>query len=207
LGTNYLGHVEEAGLSKPDFPPVFLRGPSSLVGHNHPIVKPAVSDQLDFEVELAVIIGKTARHVSQAAALSYVGGYSCFNDGSIRDFQLRTSQWTLGKNFDSTGAFGPECVTVDELPQGASGLRICTRLNGEIMQDSNTRLMIFGVAESLAILTECMTLNPGDVVVMGTCEGVGLLRKPPLFMKAGDRCEVEIEGIGSLVNPIAAEVT
>jgi 2-keto-4-pentenoate hydratase/2-oxohepta-3-ene-1,7-dioic acid hydratase in catechol pathway len=205
LGTNYLGHVLEAGLTKPDFPPVFLRGSSTLLGHLQPMIKPRVSDQLDFEAELAIIIGKTARNVSKEAALSYVGGYSCFNDGSIRDYQLRTSQWTLGKNFDNTGGFGPECVTVDELPEGASGLRLQCRLNGEVMQDSNTRLMIFGVAECIAILTECMTLYPGDVIISGTCEGVGLLRKPPLFMKPGDRCEIDIEGIGVLVNPIAAE--
>jgi acylpyruvate hydrolase len=205
LGTNYLGHVLEAGLTKPDFPPLFLRGSSTLLGHLQPMIKPRVSDQLDFEAELAIIIGKKARHVSKESALSYVGGYSCFNDGSVRDFQLRTSQWTLGKNFDDTGGFGPECVTPDELPEGASGLRIQCRLNGAVMQDSNTRLMIFNVAECIAILTECMTLNPGDVIISGTCEGVGLLRKPPVFMKPGDRCEIDIEGIGVLVNPIAAE--
>jgi 2-keto-4-pentenoate hydratase/2-oxohepta-3-ene-1,7-dioic acid hydratase in catechol pathway len=205
LGTNYLGHVLEAGLTKPDFPPIFLRGSSTLLGHLQPMIKPRVSDQLDFEAELAIVISSSARHVKKEDALKYVGGYSCFNDGSIRDFQLRTSQWTLGKNFDDTGGFGPEFVTVDELPEGASGLRIQTRLNGEVMQDSNTKLMIFGVADCIAILTECMTLNPGDVIISGTCEGVGLLRKPPVFMKPGDRCEIDIEGIGVLVNPIAAE--
>jgi 2-keto-4-pentenoate hydratase/2-oxohepta-3-ene-1,7-dioic acid hydratase in catechol pathway len=191
--------------SKTDFPPIFLRGPSSLVGHGQPIVRPVVSNDLDYECELAVIIGKIARHVKVEDALSFVGGYACFNDGSIRDFQLRTSQWTLGKNFDKTGGFGPDCVTPDELPEGAKGLRIQTRLNGQVLQDSNTSLMIFGVAEAIAILTECLTLNPGDVVVMGTCEGVGLVRKPPLYMKPGDVCEVEIERIGTLVNAIGQE--
>jgi acylpyruvate hydrolase len=210
LGTNYLAHVLESthltGQStKTEFPPIFLRGPSSLVGHGQPIVRPAVSNDLDWECELAVIIGKTARHVSKADALMHVGGYACFNDGSIRDYQLRTSQWTLGKNFDHTGGLGPDCVTPDELPAGASGLRIQTLLNGEVMQSSNTAQMIFGVAEAIAILTECMTLQPGDIVAMGTCEGVGLVRKPPVYMKPGDRCEIEIEGVGVLVNPIAQE--
>lgn len=210
LGTNYLAHVLESthltGQStKTEFPPIFLRGPSSLVGHGQPIVRPAVSDNLDWECELAVVIGKAGRHVRKEDALAHVGGYACFNDGSIRDFQLRTSQWTLGKNFDDTGALGPDCVTPDELPAGAAGLRIQTRLNGAVMQDSNTSQMIFGVAEAIAILTECMTLLPGDIVAMGTCEGVGLVRKPPVWMKAGDRCEVEIEGIGTLVNPIVQE--
>jgi acylpyruvate hydrolase len=210
LGTNYLAHVLESthltGQStKTEFPPIFLRGPSSLVGHGQPIVRPAVSNDLDWECELAVIIGQRAHRVSKDDALSHVGGYACFNDGSIRDFQLRTSQWTLGKNFDNTGGMGPDCVTPDELPPGASGLRIQTRLNGEVMQSSNTAQMIFGVAEALAILTECMTLEPGDIVVMGTCEGVGLVRKPPLYMKPGDRCEIEIEGIGTLVNPIVQQ--
>jgi len=210
LGTNYMAHIEEAAqitgdAKRPEFPPLFLRGPSSLVAHGRPLVRPAVSNDLDYECELAVIIGRRARHVKLADALSCVGGYSCFNDGSIRDFQLRTSQWTWGKNFDDTGGFGPDCVTPDELPDGAKGLRIQTRLNGTVLQDSSTAKMIFGVAETIAILTECLTLNPGDVIVMGTCEGVGLVRKPPLYMKPGDVCEVEIEGIGTLVNPIVQE--
>ena len=210
LGTNYLAHVLESthltGETKaPEFPPVFMRGPSSLVGHGQPIVRPVVSNALDWECELGVIIGKTARHARKEDALDCVGGYACFNDGSIRDYQLRTSQWTLGKNFDHTGGLGPDCVTPDELPPGAKGLRIQTRLNGTVMQDSNTAQMIFGVAEAIAILSECMTLNPGDLIAMGTCEGVGLVRKPPLYMKPGDRCEIEIEGIGTLVNPIVQE--
>lgn len=211
LGTNYLAHVLEAvhitgDDKKPEFPPVFMRGSSSLVAHNQPILKPVVSNDLDWEAELAVIIGKTVpRHVSKEKALDYVGGYSCFNDGSVRDWQLRTPQWTLGKNFDATGGFGPECVTPDELPPGASGLRIQTLLNGEIMQDSNTGKMIFSVAESIAILSQALTLNVGDVIIMGTCEGVGIARKPPLYMKAGDVCEIVIESIGTLRNPIENE--
>jgi len=205
LGVNFLEHASEAGLSRPEFPPVFMRGPSTLIAHKHPMIRPAVSEQLDYEGELAVIIGRAARHVSTGEALSYVAGYSVFNDGSVRDYQLRTSQWTLGKNFDGTGGFGPELVTPDELPEGAVGLRLQTRLNGNIMQDSNTSKMIFGVAECIAILSECLTLTPGDVIIMGTCAGVGLLRKPPVFMRPGDLCEVEIERIGVLSNPIAQE--
>ena len=207
LGTNYLEHVEEAGQKAPDFPPIFLRGPSSLVGHGQPIVRPRISEQLDYEAELAIVIGRKARHIAKADALSVVGGYATFNDGSIRDFQLRTSQWTLGKNFDSTGGLGPECVTPDELPLGAAGLRIQARLNGTVMQDSNTRKMIFDVAECIAILTQCLTLHPGDVIATGTCAGVGLLRKPPVFMKHGDRCEIDIEGVGVLTNPIVDEAS
>lgn len=211
LGTNYMAHILEAveltgDDKKPDFPPVFMRSANSLLGHCQPLLKPLVSDQLDWEAELAVVIGRTVpRHVRKEDALSYVGGYSCFNDGSVRDWQLRTTQWTLGKNFDATGAFGPEMVTPDELPPGASGLRIQARVNGTIMQDSNTAKMIFSVAESMAILSEAMTLYVGDVIIMGTCEGVGLTRKPPIFMKAGDVCEIEIESIGVLSNPIVNE--
>ena len=211
LGTNYMAHVQEAvhitgDAKQPEFPPVFLRGASTLIAQNQPMLKPLVSDQLDWEAELAVVIGSTVpRHVTKENALKYVGGYSCFNDGSVRDWQLRTHQWTLGKNFDASGAFGPELVTPDELPAGASGLRIQTRLNGEIMQDSTTDKMLFGTAETLAILSQAMTLEPGDVIIMGTPEGVGLARKPPIFMKAGDICEVEIEKIGVLRSPIENE--
>lgn len=216
LGANYLAHVKEGyeflkddtegdGVTAKEFPPVFLRVATSLVGHGQPILRPKASEQLDFECELAFVIGKSAKNASKDKALDYVAGYSCFNDGSIRDVQLRTSQWDLGKNFDKTGAFGPEFVTADELPPGASGLRIQTRLNGKVMQDSNTEAMIFGVASAIEILSQSMTLNPGDVVIMGTCEGVGLTRNPQVFMKAGDRCEIEIEGIGVLSNPIANE--
>lgn len=211
LGINYMDHILEAAhitgdVKKPEFPPIFLRGPSSLLAHGKPMLKPKVSDQLDWEAELAVIIGKTVpRYITKETALQYVGGYACFNDGSVRDYQLRTPQWTMGKNFDGTGGFGPDLVTPDELPEGASGLRIQTRLNGEIMQDSNTAKMIFGTAETLAILSEAITLEAGDVIIMGTCDGVGVVRKPPIFMKAGDVCEIEIEKIGILRNPIAAE--
>lgn len=205
LGVNYAAHAKEGGRDAPDYPNVFMRGPSSLVAHRQPMLVPKVSDKFDYEVELALIIGRRARYLSRDNALTCVGGYACFNDGSVRDYQRRTPQWTLGKNFDVTGGFGPECVTPDELPPGGAGLRIQTRLNGQVMQDSNTDKMIFDVPAILVALSEVMTLEPGDVIITGTCEGVGFARTPPVWMKDGDLCEIEIEGVGTLVNPIRAE--
>src|SRR5690606_4195850 len=173
LGLNYADHAAEGGHARPSYPSFFLRSATSLVGHGDAIVRPACSEQLDYEAELAAVIGRRARHVSAEDALQYVAGYSCFNDASVRDYQRKTAQWTIGKNFDATGAFGPFFVTADELPPGAQGLRISTRLNGEVMQDANTGDMLFPVAETIALLTECMTLEPGDVLVMGTPAGVG----------------------------------
>jgi len=207
LGVNFVDHAAEGGEKKPEHPVLFLRAPSSLVGHGQPIVRPRCSEQLDFEGELAVLIGRRARHVPAAEALSVVAGYSVFNDGSIRDYQLRTSQWTQGKCFDGTGGFGPEFVTADEVPPGATGLRLQTRLNGRVMQDANTADMIFSVAEAIAYFSACMTLEPGDVFSMGTPAGVGFLRNPPILMKPGDVCEVEIDALGVLRNPIVQETT
>ena len=170
-----------------------------------PIVRPKCSDKLDYEAELVAFVGKRARHVSEADALSYIAGYSVFNDGSIRDYQKRTAQWTVGKNFDGTGGFGPEFIPADRLPPGASGLRLQSRLNGEVMQDANTRDMVFNVAKTVALMSECMTLEPGDLLVMGTPGGVGFVRTPPVYMKPGDVCEIEIESIGLLRNPIVLE--
>ena len=167
------------------------------------MIYPECSDKLDYEAELAVIIGKTATHVSAAQALDHVAGYSCFNDGSVRDYQRKSTQWTMGKNFDATGGFGPELVTPDELPAGASGLRLVSRLNGQIMQDSDTADMIFDVATLIATLSEAMTLEPGDVIATGTPSGVGYARTPPVYMRPGDVCEVEIEHIGILTNTVA----
>jgi 2-keto-4-pentenoate hydratase/2-oxohepta-3-ene-1,7-dioic acid hydratase in catechol pathway len=206
LGLNYYDHAKEGGRAKPDYPWFFLRSKTSLLGHGQPALCPKVSHQLDYEAELAVVIGRQVpRHVSQDSALGYVFGYSCFNDMSVRDYQKRTPQWTIGKNFDATGGFGPSLVTADELAPGATGLQIRSRLNGQVMQDANTSDMIVGVAETIALLSQCLTLEPGDVIVMGTPAGVGFARKPPIWMKAGDTIEVEIERVGLLRNPIELE--
>ncbi|MBI3368180.1 MAG: fumarylacetoacetate hydrolase family protein [Burkholderiales bacterium] len=206
LGLNYFDHAKEGGRDKPEYPWFFFRGKSSLMGHGQPGVCPKVSTRFDYEAELAVVIGKKVpRHVRREDALQYVFGYSCFNDMSVRDFQKRTPQWTIGKNFDATGGFGPLLVTADELAPGATGLRIQSRLNGAVMQDANTSDMIFPVDETIALLAQCMTLEPGDVIVMGTPAGVGQARTPPVWMKAGDVIEIEIEKIGVLRNPIVAE--
>src|SRR5882757_5743891 len=205
VGLNYVDHTAESGFAKPAYPVIFARFTSSLVGHGSAIVRPRASEQLDFEGELAAVVGKGGRCISKASALDHICGYSVFNDASIRDFQTRTPQWTLGKNFDGTGAFGPELVTADELPPGCVGLRLQTRLNGVVMQSASTADMIFDVATLVAEISEAITLSPGDVIVTGTPAGVGLARVPPVWMKAGDVCEVEIEGVGLLSNPIAEE--
>jgi 2-keto-4-pentenoate hydratase/2-oxohepta-3-ene-1,7-dioic acid hydratase in catechol pathway len=206
VGLNYADHSAESGFAKPDYPVIFARFSSSLVGHGSAIVRPRVSVQLDFEGELAAVVGKGGRCITKAAALDHICGYSVFNDASIRDFQSRTPQWTLGKNFDGTGAFGPEFVTADELPRGCVGLRLQTRLNGVVMQSASTADMIFDVATLVAEISEAITLSPGDVIVTGTPSGVGLARTPPVWMKAGDLCEVEIEGVGLLSNPITEDL-
>ena len=202
LGLNYADHAKEGGNAIPDYPAMFLRATSSLIAHDEPLQRPSCSDKFDYEAELAVVIGRRARHVSQADALSHVFGYACFNDGSVRDYQRKSTQWTVGKNFDGTGAFGPWIVTADELPPGAHGLRIVCRHNGATMQDGNTDDMIFPVAHTISLLSEAMTLEPGDVIITGTPAGVGYARKPPVFLRAGDVSEVEIEGIGCLRNPV-----
>ena len=205
LGLNYAEHAAEGGHQKPEYPSFFMRGNTTLVAHEAPILRPICSEQLDYEAEIVAIIGKTARHVSEADALDYVWGYSVFNEASIRNYQRKTAQWTIGKNFDNTGGFGPEVVTADEVSPGGKGLRIQTRLNGEILQDASTSDMLFDIAETIRLLTECLTLEPGDILVMGTPSGVGHARTPQLWMKAGDVCEVEIETIGLLRNPIEDE--
>jgi acylpyruvate hydrolase len=206
LGLNYFDHAKEGGRDRPEYPWFFFRGTSSLIAHGDAGVVPAVSSKFDYEAELAVVIGrKVPRHTREADALQYVFGYACFNDMSVRDYQKRTPQWTIGKNFDGTGALGPVLVTADELPPGAKGLKIQGRLNGRVMQDANTGDMIFSVAETIALLADVLTLEPGDVIAMGTPAGVGQARTPPVWMKAGDRFEVEIERVATLVNPIVAE--
>jgi 2-keto-4-pentenoate hydratase/2-oxohepta-3-ene-1,7-dioic acid hydratase in catechol pathway len=205
IGLNYAAHTEEGGFAPQTYPAVFTRFNSSLIGHRAPLLRPRVSDKLDYEGELVAVIGRGGRYISKDAALSHVIAYSVFNDGSIRDYQMKTAQWTVGKNFDGTGAFGPYLVTADELPSGATGLRLRTRLNGQVVQDATTSDLIFDVATLVSTLSEAFTLQRGDIIVTGTPSGVGFARKPPLYMKAGDVCEVEVEGVGTLVNPVVDE--
>ncbi len=204
VGLNYDDHLEESGLAKPVYPEMFARFATSLVAHREPIRLPRESSALDYEAELAVVVGRGGRRIPSESALDHVAGYSLFNDATIRDFQLRTPQWTMGKNFDATGAFGPWLVTPDALPPGARGLRIEGRLNGRVMQNSRTDRLIFDVRTLIETISVAITLEPGDVIITGTPGGVGAARKPPVFMKPGDVFEVEIEGIGVLSNPIQA---
>lgn len=205
VGLNYNDHTAESPYEQPDYPTIFPRFSTSLIADQEPIIRPRSSHELDYEGELVAVIGKTARHVSREDALSHVAGYSIFNDGSVRDYQFKTPQWTVGKNFDGTGAFGPVFVTADELPVGCAGLTVETRLNGETVQSANIDDMIYSVADLIAIISEAITLEPGDVIVTGTPAGIGWAKTPKLFMKPGDVVEVEIEQIGVLSNPISDE--
>lgn len=207
LGLNYMEHVNEGIFEKQEFPTIFMRSATSMVPHGKPVIRPLKSIQLDYEAELALVIGKRSRHLTADNALGAVAGYTCSNDGSVREYQRHTIQWTMGKIFDQTGPLGPVFVTPGELPEAAKGLKIECRLNGETVQSSNTDMMMFPVVETLVYLTEGLTLEPGDIVLMGTPSGVGHARKPPLWMKHGDVVEVEIEGIGVLRNPVEDEST
>lgn len=205
IGLNYADHAAETNWEAPPYPTVFVRFNDLLVPHEGDLVCPAASEEFDYEGEMVAVIGKRGRAIAKEKALDHVAGYTLFNDGSIRDYQKATPQWTLGKNFDATGSLGPEFVTADELPEGGSGLRITTRLNGEVVQDGNTDQLIYDVATLIEKLSAVMTLEVGDMIVTGTPAGVGMARTPPLWMKPGDLCEVEIEGIGLLRNRIVAE--
>ncbi len=205
VGLNYADHTKESPYEQPDYPTLFLRVATSMIGHDSAIVRPLASDSLDYEGELAVVIGKGGKHIAREDALSHVFGYSIFNDGSVREYQFKSPQWTVGKNFDATGGFGPYVVTADELPPGAAGLRLETRLNGKVVQSASTSDMLYDVASLIAIISEAITLEPGDVIVAGTPSGIGWAREPRLLMRHGDVCEVSIEGIGTLSNPIADE--
>ncbi|NDZ17510.1 5-oxopent-3-ene-1,2,5-tricarboxylate decarboxylase [Variovorax sp. WS11] len=205
VGLNYADHTKESPYEQPDYPTLFGRFTSSLTGHGSPIVRPSCSDSLDYEGELAVVLGRGGRHISKARALDCVFGYSVFNDGSVREYQFKSPQWTVGKNFDDTGAFGPYVVTADELPPGAKGLQLETRLNGQVVQSANTDDMLYDVATLISIISEAITLEVGDVIVAGTPSGIGWAREPKLLMRQGDVVEVSIERIGLLRNPIRDE--
>lgn len=205
VGLNYTDHAKEGNFPIPEHPVFFSRFNHTLVGHNQALIRPKASEKLDYEGELAIIIGKKAHHLTKENATDAVFGYSIFHDATLRDFQVRTPQWTLGKNFDKTGGFGPSIVTKDKLPSAAKGLAIKTVVNGQTVQDSTIDAFIFDVPTLLVALTEVMTLEPGDVIITGTPAGVGFAKKPPLWLKPGDRCEISIEGIGTLVNTVEDE--
>ena len=207
IGANFGEHAAEAEavFTPGKYAPVFIRVADSVVSPGAPLVKPKLSDDFDYEGELAVIIGTSGRHIAVENALDHVAGYTIFHDGSIRDYQLEAPQWTLGKNFHATASLGPAFISADELPAGAKGLRIQTRLNGQLVQDASLSDMLIDVASAIRILSSVMTLEPGDVIGMGTPSGVGFFRKPPLYMKDGDLCEIEIEGIGVLRNRVIDE--
>lgn len=203
VGINYKAHQEETGREATSHPTIFVRFAGAQVGHEQPMIKPFESDRLDYEGEIAVVIGKRARRVAKADALDYVAGFSCYNDGSVRDFQRHTTQFTPGKNFVGTGGFGPWLMTKDACgPLGA--MELTTRLNGEVMQHATASLLIFGFEDIIAYCSTFIELVPGDVIVTGTPGGVGAARNPPVFMKAGDVIEVEVKPIGVLRNRIVA---
>lgn len=207
LGLNYLDHVKEGPQADnvPRYPTLFSRGLNSVVPHLHTLTRPLASETFDYEAELVVIIGRRARHMTLDNALSCVAGYTCANEGSIREFQRHTTQWHMGKNFDNSGSIGPWVVTADELPPGGKGLKIESRVNGKVMQSDNTSNMMFPVAETIVYASQGMTLEPGDLLLTGTPSGVAHARQPPAWMRHGDVCEIEIEGIGILRNPIEDE--
>ncbi len=204
VGLNYRTHADEAGIDVPGKPSLFVRFPSSQVGHRQPIVRPKASTQYDFEGELAAVIGRRARHVTEAEALSYVGGYTCFGEHSVRDWQGHSRQVTPGKNFWHSGAMGPWLVTADEIPD-PSALTVTTRLNGETMQHDSVSNLIFSIPYLISYISTFTALEPGDVIVTGTPSGVGFARKPPVLMKAGDQIEIEVSGIGTLFNTVVDE--
>ncbi|WP_338664702.1 fumarylacetoacetate hydrolase family protein [Pararoseomonas sp. SCSIO 73927] len=204
VGLNYRDHVAETGRTETANPALFARFAGSQVGHGQPLVRPKVSERFDYEGELAVVIGTGGRHIAEADALKHVAGYSCYNEGSVRDWQLHTSQYLAGKTFAGTGGFGPWMVTADEI-RDPSELTLETRLNGQVVQHTNTDLMITDVPRLIAYISTVLPLLPGDVIVSGTPGGVGAKRNPPLWMKPGDVAEVEISGIGILRNPVVQE--
>lgn len=204
VGLNYQEHVVETGRDNTEQPAIFIRLPESQVGHRQPILRPRESNNLDYEAEIAVIIGRTGRRISQDKAWSHIAGYSCYNDGSVRDWQRHTIQWTAGKNFARTGGFGPWMVTADEIPPGTKMTLSC-RLNGERMQQATTEQMIFKIPKIIEYVSAWTTLVPGDVIVTGTPGGVGARRNPPIWMKPGDKVEVEIDKVGILENSIGED--
>ncbi len=206
MGLNYIEHIKEGGYEIPEYPALFMRGKNSMMAAGQPMVRPAASETLDYEAELMIIVGKGGRHISEDDALDHVFGYTVFNDGSVREYQRKTHQWTPGKNFDDTGAIGPITVTPDEVPPGAAGLKIESRVGDEILQSSNTANMIWNVQKIIATISAYTTLEPGDLIATGTPPGVGHAKKPnPRWLRPGETVEIEIEGIGVCASPIIDE--
>ena len=207
IGLNYADHTKESPYEQPSYPTISPRFNSSLVAHGEAMIRPKVSDSegLDFEGEMVVVLNGGGRHVAKEKALDCIAGYSIFNEGSVREYQFKSPQWTVGKNFDKTGAFGPELVTADEVPEGGKGLTLETRLNGEVVQSASTDDMIFDVATLISVISEAITLEAGDVIVTGTPAGIGWARTPRLLMNQGDVCEVSISKLGTLKNSIEDE--
>ncbi|MCC6611944.1 MAG: fumarylacetoacetate hydrolase family protein [Anaerolineae bacterium] len=204
IGLNYRDHAAETGQPLPEYPIVFSKYANTVIADGDEIVLPRVTDQVDYEAELGFVIGKTARYVTAADALAYVAGYLPINDVSARDYQTRISQWTMGKTFDTFAPMGPALVTSDEAGD-AGKLDIRLTINGVVLQDSNTRELIFGIPELVEALSEVMTLEPGDIVSTGTPPGVGMARKPQRYMRPGDVVSITIQGLGTLTNPVVAE--
>ena len=204
IGLNYRDHAAESKAEVPAVPTVFAKFHTAVTGHGHPIVLPKNSTKPDYEAEFVIVIGKGGRHIPEANWREHVFGYTIMNDVSARDFQMATSQWMMGKTFDTFAPIGPALVTADEI-EDPHNLDISLTLNGEVMQSSNTRNLIFGVPALIAYLSSVFTLEPGDVIATGTPAGVGFARKPPRWLKPGDECRVKIQGIGELVNPVVAE--
>ena len=204
IGLNYRDHAAEAKMSLPEVPTVFAKYGNTVTGHRHPIVLPKSSEKPDYEAELAVVIGRGGRYIAAADWRDHVFGYTILNDVSARDFQLQTSQWTMGKTFDTFCPFGPTIVTADEI-EDPHTLAISTTINGERLQDSNTSNLVFGIPRLIEFLSSVMTLSPGDIISTGTPAGVGFAYKPPRWLRPGDEVTVEIEGLGRLVNPVVAE--
>jgi 2-keto-4-pentenoate hydratase/2-oxohepta-3-ene-1,7-dioic acid hydratase in catechol pathway len=204
VGLNYRGHVLETGGTLPEYPSLFFRLPSSLVGHGEPVIVPSVSTELDYEAELAVVIGKHAYRVSEADAMHYVAGYTCFAENSVRDYQMHARQVTAGKNFFASGAIGPWLTTADEIPDPAQ-LKIIGRLNGDIVQSDDLTHLVFSIPQLIEYITEFTPLVPGDIISTGTPDGVGFLRDPKIWLRPGDVFEIDVPGVGLLSNPVAAE--
>lgn len=205
IGVNYADHLEETKISRAAHPTVFMRYPQSQVGHGEHLLLPPEASEFDFEGEVALVIGRGGRRIAVDQAWQHIAGYAPYNDGSLRDWQFHTTQWAPGKNFAATGGFGPWMATSDEVDPNQRPLRLSTRLNGQLVQQSDTSKLIFSIPEIIAYCSTLLPLDPGDVIVTGTPGGVGMARTPKLFMKAGDVVEVEVDGVGTLTNTVRAE--